>query len=293
MNTPDLDKTIQDAWNVIGESLHTKFEQSVSLGTTAQSEQTTSIIFTGDNTDGAGLLWTGYGYTKQFIFNHGPQDKFFSSENLDLAKGKQLSINNIKILDSQELGSTITKSNLRQVGRLNGLIVDGSVNINQYLFYNATSDRLGLGTESPNAALSIVEDGVEVMIGAKDGVRGIIGTFVSQGIDIVTDNTARISVSSIGNILLGNPNTTPIQVTIHGTMGVNVNTIDNRAALHVGGGIKFNDKLHLSGIAAPNGGVFNIGDIVWNSQPEQRGCVGWVCTRSGTPGVWNQFGEIK
>lgn len=255
-------------------------------------EKNTPIIFSGDDVYGKGMLWTGNGYTKQLVFSAGP-DRFFSSENVDLGKDKFLSINNIKVLDERELGPSVTKSNLREVGRLKGLIVDGGFSVNQYLFYNGTADRLGLGTEEPNAALAIAEDGIEVLLGTRDCTRGIVGTFASNGLDIITDNKARISIGAGGNVDLGNTNQLPIKVTVHGTLGVNVSTPDTRVQLHVAGAIKFNDKLHLSGTQAPDSGAFNIGDIVWNAEPKQRRCVGWVCTVAGSPGIWNEFGEIK
>jgi hypothetical protein len=81
------------------------------------------IIIKGD-IDGKGILWNGQGHNKQFIFNSNP-DRFFVSENIDLARGKSITINNIKVVYEKELGPTITKSNLREVGHLKGLIVDG------------------------------------------------------------------------------------------------------------------------------------------------------------------------
>ena len=47
--------------------------------------------------NGKGILWSGQGHNKQFLFNSNP-DRFFLSENIDLARGKAVSINNIKIL---------------------------------------------------------------------------------------------------------------------------------------------------------------------------------------------------
>jgi hypothetical protein len=76
-------------------------------------------------------------------------------------------------------------------------------------------------------------------------------------------------------------------------MGVNVGTPDPRTNLHVGGAIKFNDTLHLKGTRTPEGGSFKQGDIVWNSEPQQRQFIGWVCIQSGTPGIWAAFGEIR
>lgn len=269
------------------ESLVTALKEVLDSG--ANLDQVTFIKFTGD-VGGKGFLWAGQGHTKQFIFNN---DKFFSSETIDLGKDKAFSINNIKVLDGNELGQTVTKSNLREVGRLKGLLVDGSMSVNQYLFYDARTDRLGLGTDQPNAALSICDQGVEIMLGASEFNKAAIGTFNSTDIELVTDNTVRVSIGANGNIVLGNRNFGPIQVLVQGTLGVDVNTPDPRVKLHVNGAVKFNDKLHLSGTAPPDGGSFNVGDIVWNSNPQQRQHVGWVCTVAGNPGIWNSFGEIK
>lgn len=241
---------------------------------------------------GKGIIWNPEkGHAKQFVFNS--PDKLFSSENLDLANGKHLSIDGIKIIDQQELGPTITKSGLKEVGRLKGLIVDGSLSVNQYLYYDASTDRLGLGTEQPHAALSIADQGVEIIFGSHEYNKAAIGTFNSADVVLVTDNTPRVTLSAGGNIELGNRNFGPIQVSINGTLGVDVKTPDPRVKLHVNGPIKFNDSVHLSGSEPPQGGAFNQGDIVWNSNPEQKRYVGWVCIKSGNPGIWCQFGEIK
>lgn len=250
------------------------------------------ITFSGDNIEGKGILWAGRGHTKQFIFASNP-DRFFSSEDLDFSKGKGITVNGIRLFNDTELGPTITKSNLQQVGRLNGLIVDGSVSIGQYIIFNNETNRLGIGIEEPNGAVSIAEDGIEVIIGTKDFSKGYIGTYASTAFEIVTDNTARISIGPNGGITLGNPNTAPTKVSVLGSLSVNVNTPDTRADLHVSGAIKFNNNLHMSGSAEPQDGVFTEGDIVWNNSPQPGKFIGWVCTRSGTPGLWSGFGRIE
>jgi hypothetical protein len=162
------------------------------------------IIIKGD-IDGKGILWNGQGHNKQFIFNSNP-DRFFVSENIDLARGKSITINNIKVVDEKELGPTITKSNLREVGHLKGLIVDGGLSVGQFMVFDNNTSRLGLGTESPNSALSIVDDGVELVLGAKDTVKAFIGTFAAHDLELGTNNTASISLLAGGNIVIGNPN---------------------------------------------------------------------------------------
>ncbi len=250
------------------------------------------ITFKGDNIEGKGILWAGRSYTKQLIFASNP-DRIFISESVDLGKGKNLSINNLKVLDETSLGTTITKSNLRELGRLNGLIVDGSASISEYFYFDGHTNRFGLGTAQPNAAISVIENDVEIVIGAKETAKGFIGTFNSQDLSIGTDNTARISISAGGNITLGNASSGPVQVNVLGKLTVNVNNPDPRTSLHVNGPIKFNNKLHMSGTSAPTDGSFTEGDIVWNSTPFAGQHVGWVCTRAGTPGLWNAFGRIE
>jgi hypothetical protein len=262
-----------------------------------EKNQDTNIVelsylkFNGD-IEGKGLIWAGRGHTKQLVYQPDP-DRFFSSETIDLAKDRAVTINGVKVIDDKELGTSVTKSSLREVGRLRGLIVDGSLSVNQFLYYNAVSDRLGLGTEEPNAALSICDEGVEIVIGAREYNKAGIGAYNSSDLELITDNTTRVTISAGGNIELGNRNNGPIQVLVHGTMGVNVGTPDPRTNLHVGGAIKFNDTLHLKGTRPPEGGSFKQGDIVWNSEPQQRHYVGWICIQSGNPGIWAQFGEIR
>jgi hypothetical protein len=253
------------------------------------------LEFRGSDKDanyGKGLIFTGGDYTKQFIFAANP-DKFFSTEHIELGRDRQYQINGAVVLSEKELGSSVVKSSLRQVGRLKGLIVDGGVNINNYLIYNGTTDRLGLGTDIPNAALSVAEMGVEVMVGTSTDLHGKVGTHSSVDFDIVTDDTARITVRANGNIDLGNPTKNPSQVTVHGKLAVGVKNADPTVDLHVAGPVRLNNRLQMYASAAPTSGTYNIGDMVWNDKPRVGGTVGWYCLRAGSPGSWYPFGEIK
>jgi predicted transcriptional regulator len=255
------------------------------LNANIQFDKKTSIEFDGHS---KGLIWKGQGNTKQFILTD--RGTLFSSESIDVHDKKYYAINGNKVLDETELGPSVTKSNIRELGRLKGLAVDGHVNINSYLFYNADSDRIGLGTEEPKAALTVAEDMIEVSLGTKDESKGFVGTHQNVAFDIVTGDTTRISISGNGNIEIGSVQS---KTTIHGNVGINVSNPDNRVDLHVNGAIRFNDKLHLSGDEPPQGGAFNKGDIVWNSKPSEGNPIGWVCTRDGAPGIWRPFGIIS
>lgn len=245
----------------------------------------------GDNY-GKGIIFTGESYTRQFVFSQKP-DKFLSTEHIGLTKDKGFYINNNPVINERELGPTVTKSSLKEVGRLKGLIVDGSVNINQYLFYNGSTDRLGLGTDEPNASFSVAENAIEVMLGTTEDMHGMVGTHASTDFDIVTDNTARITVKGNGDIVLGNTKRNPIKVSVNGKLSIGVTTPDPNVDLHVAGPVRLHNHLHMYASAPPSAGSYSVGDIVWNEAARVGGNVGWICLRAGSPGAWYPFGDIK
>ena len=273
------------------EALSNLLKEILNSGAEVNTAEVPFIVISGD-IDGKGILWSGKGNNKQLVFNSNP-DRFFASENIDLGKGKSFSINNLSVLNENELGPTVTKSNLREVGRLRGLIVDGVLSVNQYLFYDANTDRLGIGTDQPKSTLNLVDQSIDIVLGASEKNKGSVGTYNYADFEILTDNTPRISIQAGGNIILGNPAAGDVKVTVLGKLGVNVSNPDPRSALHVNGALKFNDKLHLNGSEPPTSGAFNEGDIVWNSFPYPGKFIGWVCTKSGNPGLWNGFGRIE
>jgi hypothetical protein len=240
---------------------------------------------------GKGLSWTGHGSDKQFLL--ADPDKFYSTESIDLAKGKIFYINSNPVISEDSLGPSIVKSNLRQVGRLKNLSVDGDITANGFLFYNSNTNRLGLGTDQPNAVISVVDGGVEIIIGTENSVKAKIGTFGNHSLELVTDDKPRITIDFAGNIKLGNPNNGPIRTYINGKLYVGTKDMDNRVDLHVDGSIKYNDHIHTYATKTPELGDYRKGDIIWNEDPQMGKCVGWVCVRSGTPGSWLPFGEIK
>lgn len=246
----------------------------------------------GQNNYGKGLIFKGDGTTKQFTLVANP-DRFILTENLDLTKDKSYSINRVKVLDQHELGPSVTKSSLRELGKLKGLIVEGSVSISQDIYYDSQTGKLGLGTENPHAKFSVLDKNVEVIIGVNDQGRACIGTFANQDLDIVIGSSAKISVKSNNIIDLGNINTNPSSVRVHGKLSVGVTVPDTNVDLHVAGAVRLNNRLQTTAESTPKTGNYSLGDIIWNSNPVSGGNVGWICTRSGDPGVWNRFGEIK
>lgn len=257
------------------------------LNTDIQFDKKTSLEFDGHS---KGIVWKVDKTAKQFILTD--RGTFFSSESIDVHNGKSYSINGVTVLNETELGPTVTKSNIRELGRLRGLAVDGHVNINSYLFYNADSDRIGLGTEEPKAALTVAEDMIEVSLGTRDESKGFVGTHQNHAFDIVTGDVERVSIAANGNITLGNTKLPPVQVGIHGKLAVRVPMPDPDVDLHVNGAIKYSGHSHRYDKNAPTAGSYNRGDIVWNTEPKVEGYIGWVCVIAGAPGTWTPFGKI-
>jgi len=271
MNTDKVNQALEDLSLALTEN-----------GTVTASS---SISFK-DNVHGKGMFWAGKDYTKQFVLTGNP-DRLFSSESIDIADGKTYKVNGLDVLGAEELGASVTKSNLRTVGRLRGLVVDGSLSVNNFLYFDANSDRLGIGTEEPNAALSVAEDGIEINIGTEDFSKGFVGTFGSHDLDIKTDNETRISIAAGGNVKVSK------DLKVSGKVAIGVNNPDPSVDLQVNGSIKFNNKLQTHGEEAPKSGAYSLGDIVWNSNPRQKSHIGWVCIKAGNPGIWAPFGEIS
>jgi hypothetical protein len=287
MDNQSLEKSIE----ILTSALKEAAENKLNAGDLSTLSYLNFPAEKGKDNYGKGIIFSGHGTTKQIVLSQSP-DRFFISENIDLAKDKSISINRVKVLDSEELGSSITKSSLREVGRLKGLIVDGSVSINQYLYFNSVSDRLGLGTDEPHSALSVVDQGIEIILGVNEKSKATIGTYASHDLEIVSGNTPRITIKSNGDIDLGNFTSNPSKVRIQGKLSIGVSVPDSEVDLHVAGPVRIHNKLHMYSENPPIAGNFSMGDIIWNSNPRAGGNVGWVCTRAGSPGVWNKFGNI-
>lgn len=129
--------------------------------------------------------------------------RLWTTLNFDLQEGRSYSIDNTAVLSADTLGPTVTKSSLRQIGPLGTLRVTGTANISDFAFFSDT--RLGLGTDNPNSALSILDNSIELVLGSASVGRAKIGTFTNDHLDIVTDDIARISISNSGEVTIGHP----------------------------------------------------------------------------------------
>jgi hypothetical protein len=241
---------------------------------------------------GTGLLWPGKPYNKQLVLLASP-DRFFSTENIEVAQGRNFMIDGSTVLNSNSLGSSVVESNLKTVGTLRELNVSGTVNWNDHVFFDPIHNRFSIGQDSPTALFTVYDypRNVEIVIDTDEDSHGRIGTFNTKPLDIITDDQVRISISDQGNITLGQEFRDSTVVRAYGKVGINVK--NPTEALEVGGNIRVNGKLQARGIEPPTSGSYVQGDIVWNDIPLPEGYIGWVCVRGGTPGTWKSFGTIS
>ena len=76
--------------------------------------------------------------------------RLVTNYDLDLAQGHAYSIDNTPILSLDTLGVTVTSSNLRSVGTLGSLEVDGDTLLGGFAFFNSTYNRFCLLYTSPS-----------------------------------------------------------------------------------------------------------------------------------------------
>jgi hypothetical protein len=179
-----------------------------------------------DDLVGKGFSWTWGESSTSLVYRNG--GRLWTNGDFDLDANHSYKIDNISVISLTELGTQVTKSNLREVGPLKSLTVIGDSSVSEFAFFNNGLARLGLNTDSPNGALSIVENDVELLLGAPTIGAGEIGTYSSHDLNIITDNTIRISIKNNGSVVFGNEATKTADVTIHGTLTVETIVSDTR-----------------------------------------------------------------
>jgi len=166
--------------------------------------------------NGQGVTWTVGESESTLVYR--PGNRLYTNLNLDLETGRSYKINDIEVLTSNSLGSGISRSSLRQLGPLNNLTVVGNVEIGQFVYIDSDTGRVGFGTESPNGSFSIVDNGAEFLISSPTQGTVKVGTYTNHDVAIVTDDTARITVKTGGDVHVGSPTSRNAKLFVHGTL---------------------------------------------------------------------------
>lgn len=240
-NAQDKQLTINDqgivATSISAETISTNSAQFNQLTVTDMSEFT-NATFSGD-VNIAGKLTT---------------DSLAGLQE-QLTNTQSYTINGKTVLSEAELGPSILYSNLRKVGYLTELQVQGEALIGDVL-YVSPSGRVGINTDEPTHGLTVWDSEVCLTIGKHEKDTAIIGTERNQNILIKSGTNENIVLHANGKTAIDKP--------------------------------VLNGKAHTSESMVP-GYAGQLGDICWNSTPEKGKAVGWVCI-GGTQ--WCSFGNI-
>ena len=175
---------------------------------------------------GKGFSWNWDTTSINLAYRNG--NRLWTNGDFDLDAARSYKIDNIAVISLTSLGAQVTKSNLREVGPLKSLTVIGDSLISEFAFFNSGLGRLGLNNENPNSTLSILDNDVEIVLGAPAVGVAQIGTYSNHDLEIITDHTARISIKNNGKVVFGNEATKTADVTIHGTLTVETIISDTR-----------------------------------------------------------------
>jgi len=265
------------------------------LSADVRNERSSSLEFLGENGDtvyGKGLIWrVDNEPTKQLIFKPNP-NRLHSTETIDIDRNAAYSIGNSIVLTGNELGPTIRSSSLTKVGTLNNLNTSGNLTIDEFVYYNTDSQRIGIGTDAPNGNLSLASYESEFIVDV-EGQTTKIGNFTSDDLAIITDDTNRITVKANGAVEIGTKGSSNAKLSVFGKLGVGVNNVSEDVDLSISRAIEINGQKVFYTDSIPTSGNFRKGDIAYNTNPQPTGYVGWVCIREGTPGEWRTFGKIS
>lgn len=215
---------------------------------------------------GKGIIWTGMGPNKQFVYSASP-DRFWSTESIDLAAEKIFSIENSMVLSKTSLGDSVTRSKLTQVGELESLVVNGPAEFKSGFKTNA-----------------LILDNFKI---DNNGIT------TSDTFTITVNDEEEFKINSDGDLTIGNEQNTNRKLALYGQVSIGVKNTDPETQFTVAGNISFANKKFVVGTETPTSGQYKKGDICWNSDPKATDYVGWVCVMSGTPGQWLPFGVIS
>jgi hypothetical protein len=173
-----------------------------------------------------GLFWTSGTNSSRLVY--AGNKKIFADAHVDLSLDSTYKIHGATVLSATALGGGVSSSNLRKLGRLEKLAVDGDTNLGDFAFFNTIANRLGLGTEEPTHDISIVSNNVEIGIGSPRYGLAVVGAVSNHDVGIITDNIPRITVKNNGEVIIGDPTNRAGVLKIYGTLQADSIVSDTR-----------------------------------------------------------------
>jgi hypothetical protein len=285
-NNIDL-KQFRDGLN----ALYRAVEEISSQVQAKKNDYTGSIDFTSKQVDNTGLFWNDLSGTKKLVFKNDP-NKFYSSEDFDINADKAFQIGGVDVLRNNELGNNITVSNIQQLGTVRNLTTQGDVDIDGVVFWNSKKQQLSIGSKKSHGSFSVSKNNSEFVIDNRENLV-VVGTHSATAISLITDDTDRIIITSNGDISIGTKSSNSAKLNLYGKIGIGVSSINPRTSIDISESIGMQGKTIEYSNQEPVYGFYEKGSIVWNSEPVPYKYAGWICIKSGHPGIWKPFGKIE
>lgn len=169
--------------------------------------------------DGKGLLFSEPEFTHQFIYK-ADTGRIFSTENIDLYRGKKYQINGVAVLEEGRLSDSVTDSKLTSVGTLTNLSVANYARVGQTFYANDSYGRVSINTEQMLGGLTVYDGGALVVISGDETTgTGRIGTWGPNKLCLITDNTDRIAIQG-NQVEIGNAKARDAEVKINGSLRI-------------------------------------------------------------------------
>jgi hypothetical protein len=181
---------------------------------------------TEEELNGVGFNWAWGTDSVQLQYRTG--GRIWSSVGFDVAADQSYKIDNIPVLSANSLGDSVVNSKLKTIGTLQSLKVSGDATLGDFIFVNSTFNRLGIGTEEPSSAISILDNNVTIDIGSSDYNVASVGTGSSHDFTINSDGQARITAKADGEVHIGNANAKNGILRVFGSIYVDNLVADSR-----------------------------------------------------------------
>lgn len=225
------------------------------------------VANTDDDLNGRGFKWNHNTGSTQLIYRSG--GRLWNSSSFDVPSDASYMIDAIPVITSNSLGSSIIKSNLRQVGQLTSLDVIGDSSIGGFAFFNTVNNRLGLGTSEPSASISIVDNNVEISIGSPVFNMASIGTRSNHDVAIISDNLPRLTVKYNGEVHVGNEANNSSVLRVFGSIYANNIVSDTRLERSTSMEFKSNSESTVYGKGLIWSGTGSIKQFIMRDLPDR------------------------
>jgi hypothetical protein len=178
------------------------------------------------------------------------------------------------VINATKLGSGISESSLTSVGTLERLNVSGPATFLEALNADAVNAKT-LSAHKEGDLLTVNTDGIST----------------SKAFKITVDGIEELKIND-NEFVIGNNQNPTRPLKLFGQLAIGINTPDASVDLEVKGNVSFANKKFVTGDTSPVFGSFKLGDVCWNTAPQEGSYIGWVCIKAGNPGEWAPFGAI-